>query len=185
MDSCVVCGSTGELKRCAKCKVVKYCGREHQVQHWTTHKITCGKKKAADASSSGEPVRTDLVAQASPGSASVEAASAGPKSTEEDPAIPFDTRPTKLVEFDKPVSRDPKDILQLCFDGLSANGYAVIDDVLEEEEYKKIEMEIKLLEESGRMKEGRLEGRRYTYTYLSQLAVKVFDGNTKFFFVIY
>jgi len=45
--SCAIgCGFTCEdptiLKRCGKCKLVLYCCREHQVQHWkTVHKAEC------------------------------------------------------------------------------------------------------------------------------------------------
>ena len=35
----VNCG--GGLKRCARCKAVAYCGKEHQKMHWKVHKQTC------------------------------------------------------------------------------------------------------------------------------------------------
>ena len=28
---------------CARCKVAKYCSREHQVEHWIFHKLECNK----------------------------------------------------------------------------------------------------------------------------------------------
>lgn len=42
---CVVCDSKENLNRCAACKTVQYCGREHQASHWTTHKPLCIKIK--------------------------------------------------------------------------------------------------------------------------------------------
>ncbi|KAJ1426744.1 hypothetical protein B484DRAFT_450548 [Ochromonadaceae sp. CCMP2298] len=39
--SCPVCGATEELMRCGRCLNVWYCCREHQVQHWKTHKQVC------------------------------------------------------------------------------------------------------------------------------------------------
>lgn len=39
------CGVAGcKMKcsnRCGRCKSVMYCSREHQKQHWKTHKVTC------------------------------------------------------------------------------------------------------------------------------------------------
>lgn len=38
---CTVCGSTSTLKRCSRCKGVVYCSREHQLQDWSKHKLSC------------------------------------------------------------------------------------------------------------------------------------------------
>eukprot|EP00055_Hartaetosiga_balthica_P015028 m.86385 g.86385 ORF g.86385 m.86385 type:complete len:160 (-) comp8757_c4_seq1:823-1302(-) len=39
---CAMAGCTKKShKRCAKCKVVFYCSRDHQVNHWKTHKEEC------------------------------------------------------------------------------------------------------------------------------------------------
>ncbi|KAJ8959772.1 hypothetical protein NQ314_006202 [Rhamnusium bicolor] len=37
---CAECGEPAELK-CSACKLVAYCGKEHQKKHWKTHKILC------------------------------------------------------------------------------------------------------------------------------------------------
>ena len=43
--ACQICGSPG--KRCTSCKLVAYCGIEHQKQDWKTHRPVCkGKMKA-------------------------------------------------------------------------------------------------------------------------------------------
>ena len=38
---CKVCGETENTKRCARCKVVVYCGKEHQKADWKVHKKIC------------------------------------------------------------------------------------------------------------------------------------------------
>eukprot|EP00164_Ancoracysta_twista_P001509 GFYU01001979.1.p1 GENE.GFYU01001979.1~~GFYU01001979.1.p1 ORF type:complete len:162 (-),score=50.90 GFYU01001979.1:127-612(-) len=39
---CVVCGDhPSGLKQCVACKSVRYCGGEHQKEHWKTHKPIC------------------------------------------------------------------------------------------------------------------------------------------------
>lgn len=39
-EKCEVCGEPSELK-CSACKLVSYCGKEHQKQGWKDHKISC------------------------------------------------------------------------------------------------------------------------------------------------
>lgn len=38
---CHVCGRTGDMKKCARCKAVFYCGAECQKKHWPEHKKEC------------------------------------------------------------------------------------------------------------------------------------------------
>ncbi|KAH6959925.1 hypothetical protein BKA56DRAFT_599820 [Ilyonectria sp. MPI-CAGE-AT-0026] len=38
---CKVCGKTEGIKRCGRCKVVGYCGKEHQKADWKVHKKIC------------------------------------------------------------------------------------------------------------------------------------------------
>ena len=47
---CHVCGRTINLKACSKCKVIKYCGREHQIIDWKTrgHRRACDPLLAED-----------------------------------------------------------------------------------------------------------------------------------------
>ncbi|PRP81485.1 hypothetical protein PROFUN_10925 [Planoprotostelium fungivorum] len=40
---CPVCRQPSTQK-CSRCKVVYYCGREHQKEHWKEHKKTCSKE---------------------------------------------------------------------------------------------------------------------------------------------
>ena len=45
---CAVCGDTN-AKRCSRCRLVTYCGKDHQRQHWKIHKQFC-KKSEIDSS---------------------------------------------------------------------------------------------------------------------------------------
>jgi len=38
---CAICKVTEKLSRCSQCKLEYYCGRDHQTQHWPTHKSLC------------------------------------------------------------------------------------------------------------------------------------------------
>ena len=38
---CKVCGKTDAVKRCGRCRVVGYCGKEHQKTDWEGHKRIC------------------------------------------------------------------------------------------------------------------------------------------------
>ena len=38
---CKVCGKTEAIKRCGRCRVVGYCGKEHQKADWEVHKKIC------------------------------------------------------------------------------------------------------------------------------------------------
>jgi hypothetical protein len=52
-----------QLKRCAGCNKVAYCGRACQRAHWKTHKLSCAKSSAAsdDLSMSMEDVLASLI----------------------------------------------------------------------------------------------------------------------------
>ncbi|KAL5430297.1 hypothetical protein PMIN05_010316 [Paraphaeosphaeria minitans] len=41
--NCMVCGQQDNLKQCAQCKLVHFCGPEHQRSHWPSHKAVCKK----------------------------------------------------------------------------------------------------------------------------------------------
>ncbi|KAK6527732.1 hypothetical protein TWF694_004712 [Orbilia ellipsospora] len=45
--SCSLCNSTENLNRCAGCKVVQYCSRDHQTLDWPSHRPSCVKVKKA------------------------------------------------------------------------------------------------------------------------------------------
>ncbi|AYV83724.1 MAG: hypothetical protein Hyperionvirus10_60 [Hyperionvirus sp.] len=39
--SCAVCSVKEKLRRCGKCKIIRYCSVEHQTEHWSIHILTC------------------------------------------------------------------------------------------------------------------------------------------------
>jgi hypothetical protein len=41
-DFCHRCGKTGHFKKCAQCKIAKYCGADCQKADWPVHKAICG-----------------------------------------------------------------------------------------------------------------------------------------------
>lgn len=41
MRVCIVCNNFNNLKHCGKCKIVLYCDRNCQMQHWSIHKKEC------------------------------------------------------------------------------------------------------------------------------------------------
>ena len=41
---CRICGKTEEIRRCGRCRVVGYCGKEHQKEDWEIHKKVCVSK---------------------------------------------------------------------------------------------------------------------------------------------
>jgi len=49
VTGCAVCGRMDNLSRCGGCKVVSYCGRDHQVSDRPAHKAFCNKIKKARA----------------------------------------------------------------------------------------------------------------------------------------
>jgi hypothetical protein len=50
--SCVVCGSRAGLSVCTGCRVVWYCGRMHQREHWAVHRAEC---KSSDTRTPSHP----------------------------------------------------------------------------------------------------------------------------------
>ena len=49
---CAMCGGTAQLLKCGKCRILRYCSKDHQVSHWTKHKMRC-KAPESGSSSSG------------------------------------------------------------------------------------------------------------------------------------
>ena len=39
--TCAFCGKTGDLRKCSCCKMVRYCSKGCQDEHWARHKVEC------------------------------------------------------------------------------------------------------------------------------------------------
>ena len=40
---CAICGKNTTLMLCSKCYSIRYCCKQHQIEHWPVHKILCKK----------------------------------------------------------------------------------------------------------------------------------------------
>jgi hypothetical protein len=40
-EGCLVCGCTVKLRTCSRCECARYCGKDHQREHWGIHKHDC------------------------------------------------------------------------------------------------------------------------------------------------
>jgi hypothetical protein len=38
---CAVCDRAVDTRKCGRCLLVAYCGKEHQKEHWAQHKKDC------------------------------------------------------------------------------------------------------------------------------------------------
>ncbi|XP_066249083.1 prolyl hydroxylase EGLN3 [Euwallacea similis] len=48
---CFVCGSSGHLFRCARCKSIHYCSKDHQKKDWKRHKTFCKPSESVPSTS--------------------------------------------------------------------------------------------------------------------------------------
>ncbi|KAJ5713543.1 uncharacterized protein N7483_010724 [Penicillium malachiteum] len=44
---CPLCAKTDNLRRCSGCKILQYCGQDHQREHWPKHKSACSGVRRA------------------------------------------------------------------------------------------------------------------------------------------
>uniref|UniRef100_A0A1B6CVY0 MYND-type domain-containing protein n=1 Tax=Clastoptera arizonana TaxID=38151 RepID=A0A1B6CVY0_9HEMI len=51
-STCALCNKLALLK-CGACKLVSYCNKEHQKQHWAQHKVSCRPFEVKSSSNSG------------------------------------------------------------------------------------------------------------------------------------
>uniref|UniRef100_A0A8C4ZS96 hypoxia-inducible factor-proline dioxygenase n=1 Tax=Gadus morhua TaxID=8049 RepID=A0A8C4ZS96_GADMO len=50
---CELCGKMENLLKCGRCRSSFYCSKEHQKQHWGTHKLICKEADTAAAAQQG------------------------------------------------------------------------------------------------------------------------------------
>lgn len=55
---CGLCGTTEKTRRCVRCRVMFYCSREHQTEHYPTHKPAC--RGVSDAEDSADEEEEEL-----------------------------------------------------------------------------------------------------------------------------
>lgn len=52
---CIICKNP-ESKKCSACKLVFYCGIDHQKKDWPLHKLECGKSVTNRSLNTGEKI---------------------------------------------------------------------------------------------------------------------------------
>ncbi|XP_041725969.2 prolyl hydroxylase EGLN3-like isoform X2 [Coregonus clupeaformis] len=52
---CELCGKMENLLKCGRCRNSFYCSKEHQKQHWKTHKLICKESEAKSQVSNQKP----------------------------------------------------------------------------------------------------------------------------------
>lgn len=54
------CTKTTSLSKCARCKVVMYCGRECQKKDWAVHKFSCREPAKSEAEAAADS-QTEMI----------------------------------------------------------------------------------------------------------------------------
>jgi len=203
IPSCAVCGITGHLKRCSRCRNTFYCTREHQLKDWNVHKHSCSKQMIGEngnqersvSDNKGQKITNPLSnlenipLDQSNGNESDFSKNVGidkvPKKTtiveptresskisavtklpveqpltkyNEQGEIEFDARPLKLIEFSKPTSYSTSDIADYVAKNLKEDGYCIVDGILDDVQCGNVTKEVKLMDITGLLKEGKLAG---------------------------
>lgn len=135
---CNVCKESQSVKVCSKCKVVYYCGREHQLQDWKSHKIFCKNSKETTSESHSEPCKNA------------------------DPSK-FDSRPFKpclyaLVHAPVQSEDDAAEVSSVVAVNLKTHGMCVLDGLCHPSDLKKILKEVKEIDRKNLFKAGQLAG---------------------------
>ncbi|KAJ9578784.1 hypothetical protein L9F63_004992 [Diploptera punctata] len=55
-EPCKVCGLDGKTLRCARCKIVFYCSKQHQEEDWQNHRKFCRKHRVDNSRDDGREV---------------------------------------------------------------------------------------------------------------------------------
>ena len=140
-EQCIICSKATELKRCGRCKVVFYCSRQHQIQDWSNHKMTCSiLQKRNQNTPTSQSSKTEV------------------KTESENDFYEFDQRPLHVSTFDKPPNYDPLELSKFAHKKLKVNGFCVIDGILSDSECKNVKGEIIQMCSSGFLKTGKLAG---------------------------
>ncbi|CAC5368108.1 EGLN [Mytilus coruscus] len=137
---CNVCGSTENLKRCARCRNVLYCCREHQIANWSTHKSKCRKPDTQKDNDCYGHVSISGI--------------------KDDDVMEFDKRDFIETEFTTPKTKDPLGLGKFIIQMLKKQGYCVVDGLFEQSHLHKVREEVRGLEMTNVMEPGKLAGGR-------------------------
>ena len=156
---CHVCGSTQSLKRCAKCKTIFYCSREHQISDWKNHKVDCKARASHVPTCDLAGVKISSAKQDEAGKGTDEDQQQQHVADEFDNST-FDERPYKTCDFEKPECYEFPELSKHIAKHLKEDGFCVVDGLLSDGELSTIGNEVKTLDKEGRLTMGQLGGGR-------------------------
>ncbi|XP_062566624.1 egl nine homolog 1-like, partial [Saccostrea cucullata] len=156
----MVCGSKENLKRCTRCKGVVYCCRQHQIQDWPSHKLSCSPNQAIDTVTNSKLKVNKQTAEKDTCLRNGNNDSVNKSGATNNDFIEFDSNPFKEINFKKPLSSEGSKLAEFVLHYLNKNNFCIVDGIFSDTHLRKVLEEIKILNAEGCLKLGRLSGGR-------------------------
>ncbi|XP_041468755.1 prolyl hydroxylase EGLN3-like [Lytechinus variegatus] len=154
-NSCVTCGSTENIKQCAKCLSVAYCSKEHQVQDWKKHRKNCKKLLQNGKQNDDRSPITHSTSSKETNQDSKLDQSASINLTFE-----FDKRPYKPRNYPQPTGKDLVSLAEHVTSQLKSNNFCVVDSIFNPTLANEVLKEVIEVHSSGIFIDGQLSGGR-------------------------